>query len=391
MPPAEPGSLRDDWQQRAGIVGAYRAAAGITDPEQAIGPVPSGKADLAEAFRASVRALELPDEAALLKAMNQGQLEARVQEYMRAEAIAPADVQAEVGDREHSLAEARARVSAAQLAGDVAAAEAAEAEAADHAKDLARLSVADAARREWLEAAADAGDGGPRGGGGTPATRPGGADPGHRRRDGDAAARGGRPAKIRRSTRWTRRGGRPSRPPVSRPTGKPTPRRWRGSPRSPRPRWTPRPREPREDPAIDPADAAGEGRTPGQTGKPTPRRWRGRGQTAECARPAGRAQPARHDPGRWEAEAEKALLTPERAAYEADMAEIRAGTERVGELVDQMPDREAERHAELERELVNEPTAPQVEAEPSLEPSWEPGEVSGPAEVGAEVEVELEI
>ena len=82
------GALRDDWQQRAGIVGAYRAAAGITDPEQAIGPVPSGKADLAEAFRASVRALELPDEAALLKAMNQGQLEARVQEYMRAEAIA---------------------------------------------------------------------------------------------------------------------------------------------------------------------------------------------------------------------------------------------------------------------------------------------------------------
>ena len=37
----------------------------------------------------------------------------------------------------------------------MAAAEAAEAEAADHAKDLARLSVADAARREWLEAAAE--------------------------------------------------------------------------------------------------------------------------------------------------------------------------------------------------------------------------------------------
>ena len=120
--------------------------------------------------------------------------------------------------------------------------------------------------------------------------------------------------------------------------------------------------EPREDPAIDPADAA---------------RWKAE-QTA-------RVQADR------EADAEKALLTPERAAYEADMAEIRAGTERVGELVDQMPDREAERRAELERELVNEPTAPQVEAEPSLEPSWEPGEVSGPAEVGAEVEVELEI
>ena len=88
-PPAEPGALRDDWQRQAGIVGSYREAAGITDPKQAIGPVPSGKAHLAEAFHASVRALRLPDEAALLKAMNQGQLEARVQEYVRAEAVAP--------------------------------------------------------------------------------------------------------------------------------------------------------------------------------------------------------------------------------------------------------------------------------------------------------------
>lgn len=47
---------------------------GITDPKQAIGPVPSGQADLAEMFHASVRALELPDEAALQKAMGRGDL-----------------------------------------------------------------------------------------------------------------------------------------------------------------------------------------------------------------------------------------------------------------------------------------------------------------------------
>ena len=90
-------------------------------------------------------------------------------------------------------------------------------------------------------------------------------------------------------------------------------------------------------------------------------------------------------------QAEETLLTPERAAHDADMAEIRAETERVGELVDQMPDREAERRDELERELVTESVVPQVEAEPSLEPSWEPGEASGPAEASAEAEVELEI
>ncbi|MGH3411262.1 MAG: hypothetical protein ACRDRJ_53495, partial [Streptosporangiaceae bacterium] len=152
VPPAEPGLLREDWQRRAGLVESYREAAGITDPQQAIGPVPSGKAHLAEAFHASVRALQLPDEAALLRAMNRGQLEARVQEYTRAEAIAPQDVQAQAGDVEHSLEEARARADAAITAGDVAAMEAAETEAERHAGDLSRLAVADAARREWREA-----------------------------------------------------------------------------------------------------------------------------------------------------------------------------------------------------------------------------------------------
>ena len=153
-PPAEPGALQDDWQQRAGLVGYYREVAGITDPAQAIGPPPSGQADLAELFRSSVRALELPDEAALLKAMNRGQLEAQVQDYLRAEAIAPPDVQAEVGDREHMAEEARSRAELAAVAGDAPAVETAEAEAAQHAAGLASLAVADAARREWREATA---------------------------------------------------------------------------------------------------------------------------------------------------------------------------------------------------------------------------------------------
>ena len=50
-PPAEPGTLQEDWERRAGIVESYREAAGITDPAQAIGPVPSGQAQLREAFR----------------------------------------------------------------------------------------------------------------------------------------------------------------------------------------------------------------------------------------------------------------------------------------------------------------------------------------------------
>ena len=153
-PPAEPGALQDDWRRRAGLVGYYREVAGITDPAQAIGPPPSAQADLAELFRAAVRELQLADEAAMLKAMNRGQLEAQVQDYRRAEAVAPPDVQAQVGDRQHLAEEARARAETAAAAGDVAAQQEAEAEAARHAADLASLAVADAARREWREATA---------------------------------------------------------------------------------------------------------------------------------------------------------------------------------------------------------------------------------------------
>ena len=56
--------MRAEWERRAGLVGTYREAAGITDPAQAIGPVPSGQAQLREAFHASVVALELPDDQA---------------------------------------------------------------------------------------------------------------------------------------------------------------------------------------------------------------------------------------------------------------------------------------------------------------------------------------
>ena len=208
---------------------SYREAAGITDPQQAIGPVPAGKAHLGEAFHASVRALELADEAALLKAMNQGQLEAQVQQYARAEAVAPADVQAQVGDLEHSLEEARTRKDEAELGGNLAAAETAEIEAARHAQDLARLAVADAARREWREAtvAQEA------------AAREATAELQRRGlaeripvTDAEVAEASAQPRDIP-GDRPGRRGqveGRADRPHPGQ-TGKPRPRRWRGSPR----------------------------------------------------------------------------------------------------------------------------------------------------------------
>ena len=154
VPPAhqESAARRADWEKQAGIVGAYRELAGIADPAQAIGPVPSGQPDLAEMFHASVRALQLPDEAALLKAMGQGELEAAVDEHDRAIAMAPADVQAEIDQREAELEDAHVRAHIAGGVQDAGAQAQADAEARDAAADLARLAVADAARREWAEA-----------------------------------------------------------------------------------------------------------------------------------------------------------------------------------------------------------------------------------------------
>jgi hypothetical protein len=152
VPPAEPGALRADWERRAGIVGSYREAAGITSPAQAIGPVPSGQAQLREAFHASVVALELEDDQALLKAMGRGELEGVVAGYDRAVAVAPADVQAQIGEREQAWQGAQARAHIARYEMDPEAAAEAEAEAENVATELAGLRVADAARREWTEA-----------------------------------------------------------------------------------------------------------------------------------------------------------------------------------------------------------------------------------------------
>jgi hypothetical protein len=151
---AEPGALREDWMQRAALVESYRELAGITDPAVAIGLSPSRQAGMSEAFAASVRALELPDDAALVKAMGRGELEASVREYARAEAVAPADVRPQIdlsdGVRQDSLD----RAEAARKAGNEALARSAEALAQRLDAERDRLQVADAARLEWEEATA---------------------------------------------------------------------------------------------------------------------------------------------------------------------------------------------------------------------------------------------
>jgi conjugative relaxase-like TrwC/TraI family protein len=95
MPPREPGRLRDEWINRVGLAASYREAAGHTDPEQAVGPLPVGQPVLREAYMASVAALEMREEERA-RDLPQRDLEARIRAYGRAVAWAPQQVNADL-------------------------------------------------------------------------------------------------------------------------------------------------------------------------------------------------------------------------------------------------------------------------------------------------------
>jgi len=332
--PPQAGAVREEWQRRAGLVQSYREAAGITGPAQAIGPVPAGKAHLAEAFHASVRALELPDEAALLKAMGQGDLEAAVDEHDRAAALAPPDVQAEIGERtaDWEAAQVRAHIAGFAMDGDAAAQ--AEADARDAAADLAGLAVADAARREWAEAYA----------GQAEAARKAEAELRHRDQAG-RAAQAGETAQERQAeteAEFLARLGRIVAEADGREYAPPEP-------------------EPEPEPRAEPLPEAE--------------------FQAKLGRIVRGSQRDR-------------VIEPEAAAGEHErtvLEEIQAVSAKVDQLARQDAEREAERRAEMDQAGIDEPVVHEPEAEASLESSWQPGNAQGRYEAQAESDYEPEM
>ena len=134
--------LREDYARQAGAAAAYREAAGITHPGQAIASEPHrGNPELDHMRQAAIRALEIRDETEIMRGMTHGELEARILDGDRALASAPPDV-----SRELRLA-AQAEADAWQQSAD-AETRREQAESAN-AKTLARQM---AARREELKA-----------------------------------------------------------------------------------------------------------------------------------------------------------------------------------------------------------------------------------------------
>jgi len=88
--------LREDYAWRAGTAAAYREARGITDPQQAVSFGPHPEPELEALRRDTVRALEITDEHAEIRAMSRGELEAQVLEGDRAQATAPRDTSSQL-------------------------------------------------------------------------------------------------------------------------------------------------------------------------------------------------------------------------------------------------------------------------------------------------------
>jgi hypothetical protein len=89
--------LREDYARRAAAAAAYREAAGITDPGQAVAPEPHrGNPELDHLRRAAIRALEIRGEPRIIRGLTHGELEARILDGDRALASAPPDVSREL-------------------------------------------------------------------------------------------------------------------------------------------------------------------------------------------------------------------------------------------------------------------------------------------------------
>jgi hypothetical protein len=147
--------LREDYARRATAAAAYREAAGITDPEQAIAPGPHhGNPELDHLRQAAIRALEIRDETEITRRMTHGELDARILDADRAQASAPPDVSRDLRLTAQAEADAWQQSADAEAKHDPAAAAGAAALARHLAAQRKQLEAANARYETW---AADTG------------------------------------------------------------------------------------------------------------------------------------------------------------------------------------------------------------------------------------------
>jgi conjugative relaxase-like TrwC/TraI family protein len=150
LAPAASPALRAEYTRRAGLAAAYREAAGITDPGQAVSPMPHRGNPELEAMRTAVlAALEIRDEAGIIRGMTRGELEARALQGQRARAAAPPDVSRQLWLTAQAEADAHRQAAHAQIEHDRTAAANAAALAVQLAVERQRLEAGNARYEQW--------------------------------------------------------------------------------------------------------------------------------------------------------------------------------------------------------------------------------------------------
>ena len=150
LAPAASPALRAEYTRRAGIAAAYREAAGITNPGQAVSPEPHrGNPELEAMRKAVLAALEIRDEADILRGLDRGELEARALQGQRARAAAPPDVSSQLRLTAQAEADARQQAADARTQHDHTGAASATALAAQLAAERQRLEAGNARYEQW--------------------------------------------------------------------------------------------------------------------------------------------------------------------------------------------------------------------------------------------------
>ena len=150
LAPGASPALCAEYTRRAGIAAAYREAAGITNPDQAVSPEPHRGNPELETMRNTVfTALEISDEADILRGLDRGELEARFLAGERAQAAAPPDVSATLRLTAQAEADALRQSADAQAQHDETGAASATALAVQLAAERQQLEAGNAQYEQW--------------------------------------------------------------------------------------------------------------------------------------------------------------------------------------------------------------------------------------------------
>ena len=150
LAPAASPALRAEYTRRAGIAAAYREAAGITNPDQAVSPDPHRNQPELEVMRKAVfAALEIRDEADIIRGLDRGELEVRALQGQRVRVAAPPDVSSQLRLTAQAEADALRQSADARAQHDRAAAASATALAAQLAAERQCLEADNTRYEQW--------------------------------------------------------------------------------------------------------------------------------------------------------------------------------------------------------------------------------------------------